>query len=60
VISVNGDNTVRINSQTASSSIIRIIPWFVRGGKDLGFEQAAAVIDIVRGVGLDRIALMTQ
>jgi len=35
-------------------------PLFVRGGKDLQFEQVAEVIDIARGVGLDRIALMTN
>jgi biopolymer transport protein ExbD len=35
-------------------------PLFVRGGKDLAFEQVAQVIDIARGVGLDRIALMTK
>jgi biopolymer transport protein ExbD len=70
-ITVNGDDTVSINSQTVaiadlSGRLRRIFldhpnhPLFVRGGKDLAFEQVAAVIDIARGVGLDRIALMTR
>ena len=33
---------------------------FVRADKDLHFEDIAQVIDIVKGVGLNRIALMTQ
>ena len=71
VITVNGDRTVSINSATVpigdlSERLRRIFvdhpnhPLFVRGGKDLEFEQVAAVIDIARGVGLDRIALMTK
>ncbi len=71
VITVNGDSTVSINSQIValadlSGRLRRIFvdhpnhPLFVRGAKDLAFEQVAAVIDIARGVGLDRVALMTQ
>ena len=33
---------------------------FVQGDKDLDFQPVAQVIDIARGVGLDRVALMTQ
>src|SRR5579862_6058862 len=32
---------------------------FVRGEKDLEFQQIAVVIDIARGVGMDHVALMT-
>jgi biopolymer transport protein ExbD len=32
----------------------------VRGQKGLEFQPVAEVIDIARGVGLDRVALMTQ
>ena len=33
---------------------------FVRGDKSLDFGQVAEVIDIARGAGLTRIALMTN
>ncbi len=32
---------------------------FVRGEKNLEFQQIAAVIDIARGAGIDHVALMT-
>ena len=71
VVTVNGDKTVSINQETLaieelSGRLRRLYvnhpghPLFVRGGKDLAFEQVAQVIDIARGVGLDRIALMTK
>jgi biopolymer transport protein TolR len=71
VITVNGDGTVNINQDTVPLADLpdrlrRLFanhpghPLFVRGGKDLEFEQVAEVIDIARGVGLDRIALMTD
>jgi len=71
VVTVNGDHTVSINQETVrieelSGRLQRMFvhhpghPLFVRGGKDLAFEQVAQVIDIARGVGLDRIALMTK
>ena len=71
VVTVNGDRTVSINQETVaieelSGRLRRLYvnhpghPLFVRGGKDLAFEQVAQVIDIARGVGLDRIALMTK
>ena len=71
VVTVNGDHTVSINRETIaieelSGRLQRLYlnhpghPLFVRGGKDLAFEQVAQVIDIARGVGLDRIALMTE
>ena len=33
---------------------------FVRGEKDVEFAQVAQVIDIARGVGVDRVGLMTN
>ena len=33
---------------------------FVRGGKDLEFRQVAEVLDIARGAGVSRVALMTN
>jgi len=33
---------------------------FIRGDKELDFQQIAEVIDIAKGAGLDRVALMTQ
>jgi biopolymer transport protein ExbD len=71
VVTVNGDQTVSINQETIpleelSGRLQRLFlnhpghPLFVRGGKDLVFEQVAQVIDIARGVGLDRVALMTN
>jgi biopolymer transport protein ExbD len=71
VLTVNGDGTVSLNSQTVAipelrGRLQRVFvdhphhPLFVRGGKALAFEEVAQVIDIARGVGLDRIALMTK
>jgi biopolymer transport protein ExbD len=71
VITVNGDRTVSINQETVALADLpgrlqRLYanhpghPLFVRGGKGLEFQQVAEVIDIARGVGLDRIALMTE
>jgi biopolymer transport protein ExbD len=71
VVTVNRDRTVSINQETIaieelSGRLQRLYlnhpghPLFVRGGKDLAFEHVAQVIDIARGVGLDRIALMTE
>ena len=71
VVTVNADHTVSINQETIrieelSGRLQRLFlnhpghPLFVRGGKELYFEQVAEVIDIARGVGLDHIALMTN
>jgi biopolymer transport protein TolR len=71
VVTVNGDHTVSINQETVrvedlSGRLQRLFlhhpghPLFVRGGKLLEFQQVAEVIDIARGVGIDRIALMTN
>jgi biopolymer transport protein TolR len=71
VISVLGDGTVRLNQETVAipdleerlktvfkNAANHVI--FVRGGKDLEFHYVAEVIDIAKGAGLDRVALMTQ
>ncbi|HUB84038.1 MAG TPA: biopolymer transporter ExbD [Bryobacteraceae bacterium] len=71
VVTVNGNGTVAINRETIpvgqlSGRLQRVFanhpghPLFVRGSKDLDFEPVAKVIDIARGIGLDRIALMTN
>ena len=71
VVTVNGDDTVNINQETVALAdlagrLARLYvdhpghPLFVRGRKELEFEQVAHVIDIARGVGLNRIALMTN
>ena len=71
VITVNGDRTVNINRELVlladlHDRLQRLFAnhpnhvLFVRGEKGLEFQQVAEVIDIARGVGLDRVALMTQ
>lgn len=71
VISILGDGTVRLNGETVAiadlsnrlKDTFRIASdhvVFVRGDRKLDFEQIADVIDIATGVGLDRIALVTQ
>jgi biopolymer transport protein TolR len=71
VISVLADGTVRLNQETVAiadlgerlKAVFRITPGhviFVRGDKQLDFEQIADVIDIAKGAGLDRVALVTQ
>jgi biopolymer transport protein ExbD len=71
VITVRGDHTVRLNQEPVdisnlSTRLMRLFQGgssqvvFVKGDRDLEFRQVAEVIDIARGVGLDRIALMTR
>ena len=71
VVTVNGDHTVSLNQEPVQLVDLhdRLLDLFgnhpnhvvfVRGQKGLEFRQIAEVIDIARGVGLDRIALMTQ
>jgi biopolymer transport protein TolR len=71
VVTVNNDGTVGLNSKAIPLAQLggRLLNLFrnhtnhvvfVRGQKDLEFRQVAEVIDIARGAGLDRIALMTQ
>jgi biopolymer transport protein ExbD len=71
VVTVNGDRTVSLNREPVPLADLhdRLVSLFgnhpnhvvfVRGQKNLEFQQVAEVIDIARGVGLDRIALMTE
>ena len=71
VYTVGADRTVRLNQELVLLADLhdRLLGLFrnhtnhvifVRGEKTLEFQQIAEVIDIARGVGLDRVALMTQ
>jgi biopolymer transport protein TolR len=71
VISVLGDGSVRLNTEKVSiadlnerlKTVFRIAAdhvVFVRGDKQLDFQQIAEVIDIAKGAGWNRIALVTQ
>jgi len=69
VITIRSDRTVRLNQEPVELAnlperLARLFRTeavvFVRGDKDLNFSQVAEVIDIARGAGLNRIALMTQ
>ena len=71
VVTVNADQTVEINQVPGTMAalhdrlreIFRANPshvLFVRGSKDLVFQQVADVIDIARSAGLSRVALMTR
>ncbi len=71
VITVLRDHTVRVNQEPVElgdlearlhelfkNAVHHVI--FVRGGKDLDFEDVAHVIDIARGAGLEKVALMPE
>ena len=71
VVTVIGDRTVRLNQETVAIADLderlktvfknaanHVI--FVRGNKELDFHYIAEVIDVAKGAGLDRVALMTQ
>jgi len=71
VLTVVGDGTVRLNQETVAITDLQerltvvfknaanhVI--FVRGDKELDFQQIAKVLDIAKGAGLDRVALMKQ
>jgi biopolymer transport protein TolR len=71
VISVLGDGTILLNRESVTianlgerlAAVFKNAPnhvVFLRGDKELDFHQIAEVIDIAKGAGLDRIALMTQ
>jgi biopolymer transport protein TolR len=71
VISVQRDGTVLLNTETVAIGdlnerlkvVFRIASdhvVFVRGDRQLDFQQIAEVIDIAKGAGWDRIALVTQ
>ena len=71
VVTVNVDRTVSLNREPVLLADLhgRLLDLyrnhpshvlFVRGQKGLEFQQVAEVIDIARGVGIDRVALMTR
>jgi biopolymer transport protein ExbD len=71
VISVLGNGTVRLNQETVATTDLdarlkEVFKYaanhviFVRAEKGLDFRYVAEVIDIAKGAGLDRVALMTQ
>jgi len=71
VVTVVGNGTVRLNQESVAledlDSRLKAVfknaanhAIFVRADKDLDFQQVAEVIDIAKGAGLDRVALMTQ
>ncbi len=71
VISVLGNGSVRLNEETVAlgdlgerlKTVFRSAPdhvVFVRGDKELDFQHIAEVIDIAKGAGWERVALMTQ
>jgi len=70
VITVNSDKTIRLNQQSVPlANLAQRLqdlfkdhasqPIFLRAAPDLEFGDVAVVIDIAKGVGLNRIALMT-
>ena len=71
VVTVVGNGIVRLNQESialeALDGRLKAVfknaanhAIFVRADKDLDFQQVAEVIDIAKGAGLDRVALMTQ
>jgi biopolymer transport protein TolR len=70
VVSVNKDKSMLINTEPTDENKLgprleeifktraeRLI--FVKGDKDLEFQDVAKVIDIAKGVGIDKVGLMT-
>jgi biopolymer transport protein ExbD len=70
VVSVNKDKSMMINNESTDENKLgprleeifktraeRLI--FVKGDKDLEFQDVAKVIDIAKGVGIDKVGLMT-
>jgi biopolymer transport protein ExbD len=71
VVTVVGNGMVRLNQESVAledlDGRLKAVfknaanhAIFVRADKDLDFQQVAEVIDIAKGAGLDRVALMTQ
>jgi biopolymer transport protein ExbD len=70
VVTVNADRSMLINTESTDEGRLgprleeifktraeRVI--FVKGDKDLEFQYVAKVIDIAKGVGIDKVGLMT-
>ena len=71
VVTVFGNRTVRLNQESVAleeldarlKSVFKNAPShviFVRAEKDLDFQYIAEVIDIAKGAGLERVALMPR
>ena len=70
VITVKGGGAIHLNEEAVAAADVPArlgdlfrtrgnVTMFVRADRDLTFEPVAQLIDIARGVGLDRVALMT-
>ena len=70
VVTVNADKSMMINTESTDEARLgtrleeifktraeRVI--FVKGANDLEFQYVAKVIDIAKGVGIDKVGLMT-
>lgn len=70
VVTVNADRSMLINTESTDETRLgprleeifktraeRVI--FVKGDKELEFQHVAKVIDIAKGVGIDKVGLMT-
>jgi len=70
VVSINKDKSMMINTENTDEAKLgsrleeifktraeRVI--FVKGDPDLEFQSVARVIDIAKGVGIDKVGLMT-
>jgi len=71
VLTVEGGGSVRVNQDAIAVDQLgpRLLAIFkttarpvvfIRGKKDLAFEEVAQVIDIAKGAGFQRIALMNE
>jgi len=71
VVTVLGNRTVRLNQESVAledldarlKDVFKNAPShviFVRAEKDLDFQYVAEVIDIAKGAGLERVALMPR
>jgi len=69
VITVNGGGAIHVNEEAVAAGdvtarltdLVRTrgnVTLFVRADRDITFEPVARLIDVARGVGLDRVALM--
>jgi biopolymer transport protein TolR len=71
VLTVEGGGNVRVNQDSVAMDqlaprLLAIFKFtarpviFIRGKKELAFEEVAQVIDIAKGAGFQRIALMNE
>jgi biopolymer transport protein ExbD len=71
VVTVLGNGTVRLNQESVAledldgrlRGVFKNAPShviFVRADKDMDFQAVAEVIDIAKGAGLERVALMPR